>query len=290
MIFLRALVIFIQLLTFGSVTLATFVYEQTDEQSFYSMTFEDYLIENGITEDITVTNKAQNGQFTTDSNSDGLADSWQKFSQTTGTLENGIQRINLTTPTVNMVLYQSINFSSSTNYYVNFSWWKKSLSFPGNQYLYLTGSTEQSILLNSNANWSNSYSNIFVSNYANTSMRFYSYYSSGFIEGDYFEVDNVVILESNSYTKSQLDTFIANYGYPVYNIATSGYDELDTDFQTAYTDFFGSYTDFTVSDLSEIRYYGYTMTKAEIGLTEVVILTGCIFGWVVFIGIMRRFL
>jgi len=279
---IRLFILIIQILSFGLVTLGTSSTVIGTDETMQAITFQDYLDSQHYEKEITLTNLIQNGQFTTDSNNDGLADNWTNMSSM-GMLpsitENG-QKFLANGATVEcMGAYQNVVITQNQKYYVSLTMAKSQADF-SQQYIYTLGSGEQSLINNLDQNWvSIPQSIIFTSNYNNTSFRFTSY-RSYHIQNTFYTMDNVSLFNSSTYTKTQIDTALANYGYLPYNVTTSMYDETDVDFQTLYTEFFGSYSDFELTDLDEVRYISYETTlNDKISLLDIVLLLCGMFFW-----------
>lgn len=200
---------------------------------------------------LSLTNLIQNGQFTSDSNSDGLADYWLKSD--TATLNNGIQYI--TSSGSQGFLYVLSNITVGQNYYMYLDYITTESGYYYNittmgQETFQTGvgSGKYSIVMQANNN-------------PGTFPVFYNVaeYSIG--------VDNVSLFNSSTYTKTQIDTALTNFGYLPYNITYSLPDSTDADFTDRYVIYAGdspsNTTLYSITTLQDSGLFG-TMSVAEI--------------------------
>ena len=194
-------------------------------------TWVDYAVDYGV-EVLTLTNLIQNGQFTTDSNSDGLADGLiAGGANVLGySLSNGVQswiHNGVETFSRSLVFTQSISFTISQKYY---------FSFTSNNVNSLFDSEIPS-------------SQLYISNLINglnsfiwtapVNMSFYSTYLGIKTGTTNSSIMSVTIFNSGSYTKSQIDTAIENYGYFEYDEEIEVVDTLDVNYLSALYSYLG---------------------------------------------------
>ena len=258
MLVLRFFVWLVSLLSFGFVSLGTVTYGLVDEGENFdqTITFEEYLIANDIEKSITLTNLIQNGQMDNTS-------IWTNQ----GTLVFiSNEKMNFVNDGIDSYTKQENIQTIGLNYYRSFT---ISNYVSGGIYQVGSGGTVYS---------SDGFkSGIFTAIATN-------YVLDDLINDAVLSIDDVSLFNSSTYSKTQIDTALSNYGYLPYNVATSMYDETDLDFQDAYAEFFGSYEDFVIEDLGEFGYVDYSVDiNDDLSIGDISVLILFIICWVLII-------
>lgn len=236
------------------------------------------------------TNLITNGDFSVDSNSDGLADNWTVINSAIPTIVNGFQRATVNVLSQNLSINQTVSALTNGNQFYVIASWNKSADMTGGQYLEMTGATTQTILVNTNANWDTTFSHLFTSSSNNTVIRFYSYLSTQFPIGVWMEIDNVYMYNisslktaglfggmSDAQIKTVLDDYAVN-GLTASNIGyffdgPAAWDSLSIADKNTILSYYGTgYTGGTVIDFT-YSYFDDIMYSSQLGsdFTSVVI-------------------
>jgi len=289
MLVLRFFVWLVSLLSFGFVSLGTVTYSLVDEgESFdQTITFEEFLIENDngyFINDVYLENMIENGDFSVDSNSDGLADNWigSGSGSRVYTLENGIQKGTQST-TGSVVVYQNINFVENCMYYLKYN--AEEFFSSAGFYIMLTPSNSILSMQDLDGRY------IFESNFTDSKIYFGTI--SAALSNEYFTIDNVILINltktfgtGNEPSLSDFELFYIDDVDYFDEMTVNGYyvDVDDLDFQALYEEFFQEdFVDFELSDLDVERNVEYTFTSEEITINDVVLMIAFGLFWVLII-------
>jgi hypothetical protein len=308
MLVLRFFVWLVSLLSFGFVSLGTVTYGLVDEgESFdQSITFEEYLIDNNINF-VMLDNLVENGDFSVDSNSDGLADEWVNYATLPAfTILNG-QRLQYTNstglPKTNGIVANNfIAVTPGTKIYVGINA-KKDVSDTTNTYIFFGVRTY---------NGTTAISNTMISKELTTSFTMFSEVLTISDEGvtQYKPILSRIVFNTlfsdytvNDFMQFNVSTLIANKQYS--QLYTTTFDLMtdieiktqmdawvngsyvgidDLDFQALYEEFFDEeFVDFELSDLDVEKNVEYTFIANELSINDVVLMISFGLFWVLII-------
>lgn len=207
----------------------TYVYSYYDLHGFTFTEFADYQGVNILE----LNQLIINGDFSVDSNSDGLADNWSLYQSQTPSLSSGAQRVYGNGINYNMGLYHTnISVISSHYYYyysdIEYSW------TPINGYYYNSISVAPTliILFDQHADVFTSISQSSATGTASFYTRLSDQSSAVIPINEWVQFNEIMLFDlglTTPYTLSQIDSNIAYYGYLTYgthelvDVTDSGY-------------------------------------------------------------------
>jgi hypothetical protein len=178
---------------------------------------------------LSLTNLIQNGQFSVDSNNDGLADNWSIPDGGTPSIVSGVQRVYGNNILYGVSLLQERVLTGGQNYYYACVGSGNASTDFTRQIYFRTG---YDFMYNSTTPFTN-LSTIFTSATNNVQFKYIIRHVPATIplpSTAYMAVDNVSLFNSGAYTKAQIDTALSKFGYLTYNTAYSLPDVTDGDF------------------------------------------------------------
>ncbi len=237
-------------------------------EDYHGISWNDYAASQGI-EILSLTNLIRNGQFITDLNSDGLANYWYKAPvSSVPSLINGQQRITSFGGHSGELdlFYILANPFPVGNYYVSVGDFSGSVSSPFLVLFYLNDTNENSSIYSSFTTIPSSVSSIVsISSSESTGLLQFSFYKTGsnYSNTDYIQADNISFFNSSTYTKTQIDTALAHYGYLDYNVTYNLVDVSDPNYQAVYDAYW-------ISGLFDqyLAEYGATSTGVELEVLD----------------------
>jgi len=200
-------------------------------------TFVEFAEANGV-RIITLTNLIVNGDFSTDSNSDGLADNFILRRSINPVLLNNIQRVYGSATNTSMGLQYIITILNNNNYYFNLGLYNSNVL--DSPYFVLQSNTGYTYYTISGTNHSNLSALFKNTSGSASSLHLYSVSSTTTLLTDFVEFENFIMFDlgvTPIYTKSQLDDLIAYYGY--FEGSIDLVDITDNKFETIAMLFFG---------------------------------------------------
>lgn len=198
----------------------------SSEDAFYiwyhGKTWTQYAGDNGVTV-LTLTNLIQNGRFVDNTT---WAASGGSFTVSNGealfTASAQFQRV-----------YKLITISASTNYYLNAKV-KTTSNLVGLRFI---GISVFAVYHSGSGNYE-TLTGVINSTTFSGSHEAFSVVDTRSSGWNQIIFDDAILFASGSYTKTQLDSAIAFYGYPTYNVTYNWPDVTDTDYQTAYDNYY----------------------------------------------------
>ena len=151
-----------------------------------------------------------NGDFSLDTNFDGIANSWNCYSSSINSIESNGQKLLSSTGSTYMLLRQKtpLTYLSTHSYYGNVLIYKNTSNAMDFRLMNIGGVSRGYFNVVTGVN-----SSIFTST---ENIEYFGIYTGAVLSIEYFIVDNIILLDlgvSPIYTKSQLDDLIAYYGY-----------------------------------------------------------------------------
>jgi len=290
MLVLRFFVWLVSLLSFGFVSLGTVTYSLVDEGENFdqSITFEEFLIENDngyFINDVYLENMIENGDFSFDTDNNGVADNFYCGVGNNCEIVNGAQKATRVSGYEAYFLTNlKIDFNSGHKYYFksDFSTDVGSAHvrqiFCGNQSVYYSTTV-------------NPTSFIFTRTITDSANIYFEVYDD--VSGIYVIVDNVILIDltetfgvGNEPSLNDFELFYIDDVDYFDEMTVNGYyvDVDDLDFQALYEEFFDEeFVDFEQSDLDVERNVEYTFTSEEITINDVVLMIAFGLFWVLII-------
>jgi len=196
---------------------ADFTSADTFYEDYYGETFNEFLIRRGNVAVLSLTNLIQNGQFLNEENN------WSDSTNIL-TITNSVGYFS---GIAGSSFEQTVGMTSGISYYLSVYTY---INGAGTFNLRLRSSPTNIIADQSLTSTPMSYSYVFTDN---TSPSFIRYVSASGTNLNSI-VDNFSLFSSGSYTKTQIDTALAYYGYLAYNTTYNLPDRSDSDFTAEY--------------------------------------------------------